>query len=170
MSSLEPPSPEHLINRLRILALSSPPQTALFYARIWHALSQRGGAAHDSSLPALTCQVAAHEAVHVLALAFLATDEPYSALHLVRDTAEHFGPASAAAGAGAGTGAGLSSRHAVKGKPSVGCLGCATIVARACEAVGRYSEGAKVLERAMRQHPSADPREPYHTLTWLGRI
>lgn len=151
MSVPAQPSPTYLVNRLRTLALTSPPQTALFYARIWHALAQAGSLGIDDPHSSLsTSREDAHESVHVLALAFLANDEPYSALHLVRDTAEQYGPASAAA---------TSSRHAARSRPPVGCLGCATLVARLCEAVGRYSEGMQVLERAMRQHPEADASE-----------
>lgn len=106
------PSQSHLTHRLRTLTLTSPTLSALFYARIWLALS-----------PATQTD---HEALHALALAFLAAKEPYSALHLVRELADD------------------DARRS-------GCAGCGVIVARCCEAVGRVGEGAAVLERAVKR-------------------
>lgn len=109
---MAPPSQTHLIHRLRKLSLVSPTASALFYARIWLALS-----------PATQTH---HEALHALALAFLAAKEPYSALHLVRELADD-------------------------DERRIGCAGCGVIVARCCEAVGRVGEGAAVLERALKR-------------------
>ncbi|KAL7421649.1 anaphase-promoting complex subunit cdc27 [Cryptotrichosporon argae] len=105
-SSSPSPSPAHLTARLRSLILASPGSTALFYARLLHAL-----------LPT-------HESTHLLALAFLGARQAYAALHLARDAAEP---------------------GAVE---PAGCYGCALIVARACDALGRFTEGHEVLGRA----------------------
>ncbi|RSH87314.1 anaphase-promoting complex subunit cdc27 [Saitozyma podzolica] len=80
------PSPTHLASRLRTLVTTSPPRTALFYARIWHALLYTDDQARQH--PHRPQHVDTHEPLHALALAFLADEQPYSALHLVRETAE----------------------------------------------------------------------------------
>jgi anaphase-promoting complex subunit 3 len=98
------PSQTHLINRLRQLSLNSPPQTALFYARLFHALCPL-----DNN----------HESLHILALCLFEVGETYSALHVVRDQAER------------------------------GCGGCAMVLARCCQKLGRFGEGQAVLQRAM---------------------
>ncbi|EIW70360.1 hypothetical protein TREMEDRAFT_28684 [Tremella mesenterica DSM 1558] len=122
------PSNGHLITRLRSLSLCSPPTTALFYARLWHVLFP----------PA---NLADHDSLHTLALCLLQTERPYSALHLVRDTA--------------------NGDH-VMGS----CYGCAFIVAKCCENVGRFSEGQEVLNRAMRiSGPSSGLS--FNTPPWL---
>ena len=108
------PSSTHLSARLRQLVLASPPETSLFYARLWYCLSL------DDS----------HEALHALALAFLQDKQPYSALHLVQDTVD----------AGSGS-----------ERESQGCGGCAMIVAKCCEGLGRFSEGQAVLQRAIQR-------------------
>jgi anaphase-promoting complex subunit 3 len=64
----------------------------------------------------------------------LADGQPYSALHLVRELVE----------------AELGESDEGRGKWD-GCGGCAIIVARCCEALGRYSEGQAVLERAVQR-------------------
>lgn len=71
-----------------------------------------------------------HEAVHILALCLLATKETYSALHAVRHRAE------------------------------AGCKGCAMIVARCCQVLGRYTEGQAVLERALRRGTGSTCKPP----------
>ena len=115
----QPPTGPHLINRLRQLSLQSPPATAAFYARIWYALFP----------PGLTGD---HESLHTLALCLLQAGQPYSGLHLVRDTAEG------------------RRRESDEISPIGGCYGCALIVAKCCEKLGRFSEGQAVLNRAMR--------------------
>jgi anaphase-promoting complex subunit 3 len=103
------PSGTHVSNRLRILSLNSPPQTSLFYARLYNALCPLE---ND------------HESLHILALCFMEVNEPYSALHAVRDRAEG------------------------------GCTSCAMILARCCQKLGRYTEGQAVLQRALRRGSS----------------
>lgn len=99
------PAQACLENRLRQLSLNSPPQTALFYARIFNALCPNE---ND------------HESAHILALCLLEVGETYSALHVVRSRA------------------------------GGGCRGCAMIVARSSQTIGRFSEGQAVLEHALR--------------------
>ncbi|ORX36600.1 hypothetical protein BD324DRAFT_455414 [Kockovaella imperatae] len=117
------PSTSHLSSRLRQLTTSSPPATALFYARIWYALS----APFDGD----------HEALHVLALCFLQCDQPYSALYLVRDLADAE-PELVPSRPGS---SGFGRRK--------GCYGCAMIVGKCCDRLSRYSEGKGVVERAL---------------------
>ena len=117
------PSTFHISNRLRQLCLSSPPPTALFYARFWH-----------SFCPATELD---HESLHILALCFLQAGQPYSALHLVRDTAE----------------AEVDNEESLQATRSrrSGCFGCSMIVAKCCDRVSRFSEGKAVLDRAMKR-------------------
>ena len=117
------PSTFHVSHRLRQLCLSSPPFTALFYARFWHSL-----------YPSTELD---HESLHILALCFLQAGQPYSALHLVRDTAEPELDDE-------------NSLHATKSRRT-GCFGCSMIVARCCERVSRFSEGKAVLDRAIKR-------------------
>jgi hypothetical protein len=98
------PATPHLSNRLRQLSLNSPPQTALFYARLYNSLCPLE---ND------------HESLHILALCLLEVGETYSSLHVVRDRAD------------------------------MGCSGCAMILARCCQKLGRFSEGQAALQRAM---------------------
>lgn len=113
----------HLAARLQQLTSSYPPHTALFYARIWHTLAPATDNNHDS--------------LHALALAFLQAAEPYSAIHLVRD---HTGLDNLDLD--------LEIRFERTDKV---CGGCAMIVARCCEKLGRYSEGQAVLARALKR-------------------
>ncbi|WVQ99447.1 hypothetical protein IAU59_006582 [Kwoniella sp. CBS 9459] len=121
------PSQSHLSKRLQQLAQSSTPVTALFYARLYHSLFPTRREDHDS--------------LHTLALCFLQSDEPYQALHLVRDTA------------------GVDEPDELRKKPfrftrqegKTPCYGCAMIVARCCQKLGRYSEGQAVLSRALKR-------------------
>jgi anaphase-promoting complex subunit 3 len=101
--SMPRPSPQHIFNRLRQLSLNSPPQTGLFYARLYHAICPLENN---------------HESLHVLAICLLEAGEIYSALHAVRDVAER-------------------------------CGGCAVLVGRCCQKLGRFSEGQIVLQRAI---------------------
>jgi len=103
-SKMPRPATPHLSNRLRQLSLNSPPQTALFYARLYNSLCPLE---ND------------HESVHILALCLLEVGETYSSLHVVRDRAD------------------------------MGCSGCAMILARCCQKLGRFSEGQAALQRAM---------------------
>ncbi|WWC62030.1 uncharacterized protein I303_104617 [Kwoniella dejecticola CBS 10117] len=121
MTTLSSPSQPHVIRRLQQLALTSPTSTSLFYARLWNAL-----------LPATQAD---HESLHTLALCFLQSEEPYSALHLVRDTAGVDDP----------------DGSLVPSRGQVPCYGCAVIVAKCCQKLGRYSEGQAVLNRALRR-------------------
>ena len=100
-----PASPQ-IAYRLRQLSLNSPPQTALFYARLYHSLCPLE---ND------------HESLHILALCLLEIGEIYSALHVVRDRADS------------------------------GCSGCAMILARCCQRLGRFGEGQAALQKAMRK-------------------
>ena len=125
------PSTPQLVNRLRHLSLSSPPSTALFYARLWHSLSPPNEFDHES--------------LHVLALCFLQDEQPYSALHLVRDTGGTISD---------DENVGESSRSRRRG-----CFGCAMVVARCCERLKRFSEGKAVLARAMKRSPSMSRSE-----------
>ncbi|OXC67525.1 hypothetical protein AYX13_04034 [Cryptococcus neoformans] len=113
----------HLAARLQHLVSAYPPHTALFYARIWHTLAPATDSNHDS--------------LHALALAFLQAAEPYSAIHLVRD---HTGLDNLDLD--------LEIRFERSDKV---CGGCAIIVARCCEKLGRYSEGQAVLARALKR-------------------
>lgn len=61
-----------------------------------------------------------HESAHVLALCLLEVGETYSALHVVRSRA------------------------------GGGCRGCAMILARCSQKLGRFSEGQAVLEHTLR--------------------
>jgi anaphase-promoting complex subunit 3 len=146
------PSPTHLASRLRTLVTTSPPRTALFYARIWHALLYTDDQARQH--PHRPQHVDTHEPLHALALAFLADEQPYSALHLVRETAE----------------ADAAESDEAKGKWD-GCGGCAIIVARCCEVLGRYSEGQAVLERAVQRGANLGmSRVPYSlSRVWAQR-
>lgn len=67
------PPPANLANRLRHLSLNSPAPTALFYARLFHALCPL-----DND----------HDSLHILALALIEVGETYSALHAVRQRAD----------------------------------------------------------------------------------
>lgn len=113
----------HLAARLQHLVSAYPPHTALFYARIWHTLAPATDSNHDS--------------LHALALAFLQAAEPYSAIHLVRD---HTGLDNLDLD--------LEIRFERSDKV---CGGCAIIVSRCCEKLGRYSEGQAVLARALKR-------------------
>jgi anaphase-promoting complex subunit 3 len=73
LGKMSRPSGPYLSNRLRVLSLNSPPQTALFYARLYHSLCPNENE---------------HESLHILALCFMEIEETYSALHAVRDRAE----------------------------------------------------------------------------------
>ena len=109
------PATPHLSNRLRQLSLNSPPQTALFYARLYNSLCPLE---ND------------HESLHILALCLLEVGEIYSSLHVVRDRAD------------------------------MGCSGCAMILARCCQKLGRFSEGQAALQRAMsRGNPMSESME-----------
>ncbi|ODO09833.1 hypothetical protein I350_02052 [Cryptococcus amylolentus CBS 6273] len=112
----------HVHRRLAALAASSPPPSALFYARLFHALA-----------PGL------HDAAHALALAFLANHQPYSAIHLLRDST------------------GLESLdqnlNRIAEPTAKPCYACALIVAKACDHLGRYTEGQAVLARALKRCP-----------------
>ncbi|WWC70049.1 uncharacterized protein I206_103993 [Kwoniella pini CBS 10737] len=121
MSTLSSPSHPHIVRRLEQLSLTSPTSTSLFYARIWYALAPPTNGDHDS--------------LHTLALCFLQSEEPYSALHLVRDTAGVDHPDDT-----------LDPRRRQKS-----CYGCAFIVAKCCQKLGRYSEGQAVLNRALQK-------------------
>lgn len=121
------PSGPHLAQRLRALCLSSPPASALFYARLYRALFPPTEAEHD--------------ALHILALCLLQADQPYPALHVVRDYAD----------------ADADPKDDIpdyeNGIPArrPGCYGCAVIVAKCCDKLHRYTEGLQVLERAVRR-------------------
>lgn len=119
----------HVANRLRQLVYSSPPESALFFAQIWDTLHHQ----YDKEL--------AHEALHALALAFLATNQPYSALHLVKPQAEMQI---------------TRDPHTSRPKVTLACETCAFIFSRCCEKVGRYSDGQNILLKAIRkdQNPS----------------
>ncbi|WVQ72495.1 hypothetical protein IAR50_002050 [Cryptococcus sp. DSM 104548] len=115
-------SSAHLHRRLASLAASSPPPTALFYARLFYALAP-----------------SSHDALHALALAFLSNEQPYSTIYLLRDS----------------TGLDkldLNLQVTVESTGKV-CFGCAIIVAKACDHLGRYTEGQAVLARAMKRCP-----------------
>ncbi|KAK4685351.1 anaphase-promoting complex subunit 3, partial [Tremellales sp. Uapishka_1] len=112
------PSLHHLSFRFRQLTLNSSTPTALFYARLYYSLC------HSE---------VDHESLHILALCLLESEQPYSALHLVRDTADSEG-------------------EVASGRPlRQGCYGCSVIVARCCMKLSRFSEGKAVLERALRR-------------------
>ncbi|WWD17246.1 hypothetical protein CI109_101684 [Kwoniella shandongensis] len=123
MSTMARPSSPHLNRRLQQLSLTSPAHTALFYARLYHSLSPPSDIEHDS--------------LHTLALCSLQAEEPYSALHLVRDTAGVDQPEDEVDRAGR--------------RIPPPCYGCAMIVARCCEKLGRFSEGQQVLSRALKR-------------------
>ncbi|WVW83972.1 hypothetical protein I302_105995 [Kwoniella bestiolae CBS 10118] len=129
MTTLPPfsPSQPHLLRRLQQLSLTSPTSTSLFYARIWYSL-----------LPPTETE---HESLHTLALCFLQSEEPYSALHLVRDTAGVDHPDDSP----------IPTFDPIKKKQVVPCYGCAIIVAKCCQKLGRYSEGQAVLNRALKR-------------------
>jgi len=120
------PSGPHLAQRLRTLSLTSPTTTALFYARLYHALFPATDTEHDST--------------HVLALCLLADGQPYSALHLVRDSADADGDPRDD----------LADYDNPMGRRP-GCYGCAVIVAKVCNKLCRFTEGQQVLERAVRR-------------------
>lgn len=122
------PSGPHLAQRLRTLSLTSPSTTALFYARLYHALFPATEVEHDS--------------VHVLALCLLADGQPYSALHLVRDSAD--------ADADPKDEFPDYENGFIGRRP--GCYACAVIVAKVCNKLCRYTEGQQVLERAIRRN------------------
>ncbi|KAK1924267.1 hypothetical protein DB88DRAFT_540332 [Papiliotrema laurentii] len=125
------PSIPHLAHRLRTLALTSPPETALFYARLWHAVSPP---TPDD-----------HECLHVLALCHIQAGSPYTAIGYVRDLVE---PISDFA----------DHRLTLGTRSSQGCMACALIVAKCCDALGRFSEGKEVIERALKTcSPSYPP-------------
>lgn len=131
------PSGPHLAQRLRTLALTTPPATALFYARIYSALYPPTEAEHDS--------------LHVLALCLLQTDQPYPALEAVRDSAN-------------GDGDPDDMDYESTDKP--GCYGCAVIVAKCCNRLSRFTEGQAVLERAVRRStPMSESRAGLPKLT-----
>ncbi|WWC94206.1 hypothetical protein V866_001046 [Kwoniella sp. B9012] len=120
------PSQLHLLKRLQQLSLSSPTSSSLFYSRLWYAL-----------LPPAESD---HESLHTLALCFLQSDEPYSALHLVRDSAGVDHPDESP----------IPTFDPSKRK-QIPCYACATIVAKCCQKLGRYSEGQAVLNRALKR-------------------
>ncbi|WVR07101.1 hypothetical protein IAU60_004140 [Kwoniella sp. DSM 27419] len=126
-----PSSQPYLVSRLQQLSTSSSPATSLFYSRLYHAICPPTHH-HD------------HDSLHSLALSFLQSGEPYSALYLVRDSA------------------GVDYPDEVSGRRrgQVPCYGCAMLVARACEKLGRYSEGQAVLERAMKRCTPSSLPEP----------
>ncbi|KLT43995.1 TPR-like protein [Cutaneotrichosporon oleaginosum] len=121
------PSGPHLAQRLRTLALTQPPASALFYAYQYRAYFPPTELEHDS--------------VHVLALVQLASGNTYPALDLVREFAD----------------ADADPSHDIpdyeNGIPArrPGCYGCAVIVAKCCAKLGRYTEGEAVLDRAIRR-------------------
>ncbi|WVQ80743.1 hypothetical protein IAT38_002848 [Cryptococcus sp. DSM 104549] len=133
------PSTAHIARRLHQLTLSSPPATALFYARLWHALLPP----HPANDPAPPPPEHDHESLHALALAFLQADEPYSAVHLVRDRS--------------GLDDAVVEMDAHRVQPGVRtghstpCYGCAVIVAKCCDKLGRFTEGQMVLSRALKR-------------------
>lgn len=114
----------HVANRLRQLVYSSPAETALFFADVWTKL-------YNDPLEA-----PAHEAMHALALVFLATNQPYSALHLVRPNSETY----------------YKDIRTARPKLVYACGSCAYIYSRCCEKVGRYSEGQAILLKALRMN------------------
>lgn len=116
------PSGPHLAQRLRSLALTTPPSTALFYARLYSALFPPTEDDHDS--------------LHVLALCLLQSGQPYPALQAVRDSAN---------------GDGDPDVMDCETADRPGCYGCAVIVAKCCHRLSRYTEGQAVLERAVRR-------------------
>lgn len=118
------PSVSHLTNRLRTLALTSPPETALFYARLWHAI-----------LPPTPED---HECLHVLSLCYLQSDQVYTALGYVRDTADSIAE---------------HADHNLKlgTRSSQGCFACAMILGKCCDRLGRFSEGKDAVERALKR-------------------
>ncbi|WVF71504.1 hypothetical protein IAT40_006310 [Kwoniella sp. CBS 6097] len=125
------PSQPHLSKRLQQLSQSSTPTTALFYARLYHSIfppRQQGPEEHDS--------------LHTLALCFLQSDGPYSALHLVRDSAGVDEPDDGGRNRPFGY---------TRSSGKTPCYGCAMIVARCCEKLGRFSEGQAVLSRALKR-------------------
>ncbi|WWC89266.1 uncharacterized protein L201_004187 [Kwoniella dendrophila CBS 6074] len=121
MTTLSSSSQAYLHKRLQQLSLTSPTATSSFYARLLYCL-----------FPPTQQD---HESLHTLALCFLQAEEPYSALHLVRDSAgvdypdDNHGPI----------------------RKQIPCYGCALIVARCCEKLGRFSEGQAVLNRAIQR-------------------
>lgn len=129
------PSGPHLAQRFRTLALTQPPNSALFYAYNYRAFFPPTELEHDS--------------VHVLALCHLAVGNTYSALGLVREFAD----------------ADADPSHDIpdyeNGIPArrPGCYGCAVIVAKCCAKLGRFSEGQAVLDRAIRR---SVPLSEYH--------
>ena len=124
------PSITHLISRLRSLALTSPPETALFYARLWHAI--------------LPPSPENHECLHVLALCYLQSGQVYTALGYARDTADPIAE---------------HADHTLKvgTRSSLGCFACAIIVGRCCDQLGRFSEGKEIVERALNQSTPTGP-------------
>ena len=117
------PSPHHLVQRLRNLALTSPPETALFYARLWHAIYPP--TAED------------HESLHFLALCHIQVGNHYTAIGYVRDLVDPISD--------------FADHKLVLGvRGSEGCMTCAIIVGRCCDALGRFGEGKEVLEKALR--------------------
>jgi anaphase-promoting complex subunit 3 len=135
------PSFNHLVSRLRTLALTCPPETALFYARLWHAICPPS--------------VDDHECLHVLALCHIQVGNIYTAIGYVRDVAEPISD--------------FADHNLVLGcRSSQGCMACAMIVGQCCDSLGRFNEGKEVIETAFRTCPSSckplnmisPPRQP----------
>ncbi|WRT66427.1 uncharacterized protein IL334_003383 [Kwoniella shivajii] len=121
MTTLSSQSQPNLLRRLQQLSLNSPTPTSLFYARIWHSLFP----STDND----------HESLHTLAVCFLQSEEPYSALHLVRDSA----------------GVDFPDDESDPRRKQIPCYGCALMVAKCCQKIGRFSEGQAVLNRALKR-------------------
>lgn len=126
----------HLQRRLRQLSLSSSPKSALFYSELYYAIFP----------PSSSSEPATHDGLHTFALALLANDQPYSALALVRDTADADDMTESEA---------EDFPHDLKDYP--GCSACAVILARCSTKVARFTEGCAFLSRAV------------HRMTTLGQ-
>ncbi|KAL1411551.1 anaphase-promoting complex subunit cdc27 [Vanrija albida] len=140
------PASPPLAHRLRTLALTSPTQTAVFYARLYAALFPPTDAEHDS--------------LHVLSLCLLAAGQAYPALHVVRDLADTDEPSHD------------YDDDMLRPARRPGCYGCAVIVAKCCHKLGRFSEGEQVLERAIKRSvpmtlPTPTPSETAATASLL---
>lgn len=181
-----PESPYHVLRRLLSLCHNTPRETAHFYASLLHDLFA------DDLLAGIDLDVRyldgdkvkvekvgvdPHLAVHVKAWLHVGRGEYYPAIHLVRDRVFRDNPTNkkgkerkAQDHSGATTLPFDGTRHLLDGHPE--CLECAMIMAEACQSLGRFEEGRKILHhvhaatsRATGNPSTSHSRYGHHELT-----
>jgi hypothetical protein len=159
-----PQSPYHVLRRLLSICHNAPLETATFYASLLHdlfaedlltgtelevqSLREDGEEKGKSDVVTKKVSVDPHLAVHLRAWIHIAAKEYYAAIHLVREKVYH--RASTRKGKERATDAFIptlpfdGNRQLLEGNHE-SCLECAMIMAEACQSLGRFEEGRKIL-------------------------